>query len=29
MYQMLAVWGGAMLYPKYLALGFWYFDPTV
>jgi hypothetical protein len=28
MYQMLAVWGGAMLYPNYLALGFWHFDPT-
>jgi hypothetical protein len=28
MYQMLAVWGGAMLYPKYLALGYWYFDPV-
>jgi hypothetical protein len=27
-YQMLAVWGGAMLYPEYLALGYWYFDPT-
>jgi hypothetical protein len=27
-YKMLAVWGGAMLYPKHLALGYWYFEPT-
>jgi hypothetical protein len=26
-YQMLAVWGGAMLYPNYLVMGYWYFDP--
>jgi hypothetical protein len=27
MYQMLAVWGGAALYPEYMALGYWAFDP--
>jgi hypothetical protein len=27
MYQMLAVWGGAALYPEYMALGYWCFDP--
>jgi hypothetical protein len=27
LYQMLAVWGGAALYPNYLALGYWAFDP--
>ena len=26
-YQMLAVWGGAALYPEYMALGYWAFDP--
>jgi hypothetical protein len=27
MYQMLSVWGGACLYPHFLALGYWTFDP--
>jgi hypothetical protein len=29
MYQMLAVWGGKMIYPEYIAVGYWYFDATV
>jgi hypothetical protein len=28
MYQMLAVWGGEALYPEYLALAYWSFDPV-
>jgi hypothetical protein len=28
-YQMLAVWGGAPLYPEYLAVAYWTFDPEV
>jgi hypothetical protein len=28
-YQMLAVWGGKMIYPEYLALAYWHFDPAV
>jgi hypothetical protein len=27
LYQMLAAWGGAALYPQFLALGYWAFDP--
>jgi hypothetical protein len=28
MYQMLGVWGGAPLYPQFLAVGYWSFDPA-
>ena len=28
-YQMLGVWGGKMLYPEAIAVGYWTFNPAV